>query len=110
MDAIRKLPASAGAEWVAYRAVEEVDGVPMVFQNTPNTESPAQMNTWIPGSKALWIAENVGTAAGAWIYPHQQEGWHLVPLSKLVSWLLLMMVSVVLVTLVHRPRGPEGTQ
>lgn len=58
----------------------------------------------------LWIAENVGTAAGAWIYPHQQEGWHLVPLSKLVSWLLLMMVSVVLVTLVHRPRGPEGTQ
>src|SRR4051812_44035975 len=37
----------------------EVDGVPMVFQNTPNTESPAQMNTWIPGLKALWIAENV---------------------------------------------------
>ncbi|WP_407525932.1 alkyl/aryl-sulfatase [Methylobacterium oryzisoli] len=37
----------------------EVDGVPMVFQNTPNTESPAQMNTWIPGLKALWMAENV---------------------------------------------------
>ncbi len=52
----------------------------------------------------LWIAENVGTAAGAWIYPHQQAGWHLVPSTKFVSWLLLMMVSVVLVTLVHRPR------
>jgi len=52
----------------------------------------------------LWIAENVGTAAGAWIYPHQQAGWHLVPPTKFVSWLLLMMVSVVLVTLVHRPR------
>lgn len=52
----------------------------------------------------LWIAENVGTAAGAWIYPHQQTGWHLVPPAKFVSWLLLMMVSVVLVTLVHRPR------
>src|SRR5699024_2254319 len=52
----------------------------------------------------LWIAENVGTAAGAWLYPHQQAGWHLVPPSKYVSWLLLMMVSVVLVTLVHRPR------
>lgn len=58
----------------------------------------------------LWIAENVGTAAGAWIYPHQQAGWHLVPLAKLVSWLLLMMVSVVLVTLVHRPRKPEQAQ
>lgn len=55
----------------------------------------------------LWIAENVGTAAGAWIYPHQQAGWELVPLTKFVSWLLLMMVSVVLVTLVHRPRAPE---
>lgn len=55
----------------------------------------------------LWIAENVGTAAGAWIYPHQQAGWELVPAAKFVSWLLLMMVSVVLVTLVHRPRAPE---
>lgn len=36
-----------------------VDGVPMVFQNTPNTEAPSEMNTWIPGMKALWIAENV---------------------------------------------------
>lgn len=58
----------------------------------------------------LWIAENVGTAAGAWIYPHQRAGWDLVPASKLVSWLLLMMVSVVLVTLVHRPRRPERAQ
>lgn len=58
----------------------------------------------------LWIAENVGTAAGAWIYPHQRAGRELVPASKFVSWLLLMMVSVVLVTLVHRPRRPERAQ
>lgn len=37
----------------------EVDGVPMVFQNTPNTEAPSEMNTYIPGMKALWMAENV---------------------------------------------------
>ena len=37
----------------------EVDGVTMVFQNTPNTEAPSEMNTYIPGMKALWIAENV---------------------------------------------------
>ena len=34
----------------------EVDGVPMVFQNTPNTEAPSEMNTYIPGMKALWMA------------------------------------------------------
>jgi alkyl sulfatase BDS1-like metallo-beta-lactamase superfamily hydrolase len=37
----------------------EVDGVKMVFENTPNTEAPAEMNTYIPGMKALWMAENI---------------------------------------------------
>lgn len=36
----------------------KVDGVEMVFQLTPNTESPAEMNTYIPKYKALWMAEN----------------------------------------------------
>ncbi|AHV35711.1 hypothetical protein AI20_11085 [Aeromonas hydrophila YL17] len=39
---------------------EEVtlDGVRMIFQMTPGTEAPAEMNTWFPESKALWMAEN----------------------------------------------------
>ncbi|WP_170391079.1 alkyl/aryl-sulfatase [Ruegeria arenilitoris] len=37
----------------------DVDGVPMVFQNTPGTEAPSNMNTYIPGMKALWMAENI---------------------------------------------------
>jgi alkyl sulfatase BDS1-like metallo-beta-lactamase superfamily hydrolase len=37
----------------------DVDGVKMIFQNTPNTEAPANMNTYIPEMKALWMAENV---------------------------------------------------
>jgi alkyl sulfatase BDS1-like metallo-beta-lactamase superfamily hydrolase len=37
----------------------DVDGVRMVFQNTPNTEAPSEMNTYIPEFKALWMAENV---------------------------------------------------
>ena len=37
----------------------EVDGIRMVFQNTPNTEAPREMNTYIPDMKALWMAENV---------------------------------------------------
>jgi alkyl sulfatase BDS1-like metallo-beta-lactamase superfamily hydrolase len=37
----------------------EVDGVEMVFQNTPDTEAPSEMNTYIPSMKTLWMAENV---------------------------------------------------
>ena len=42
-------------------AIEEItiDGVRMVFQNTPGTEAPAEMNTWFPDYKAFWAAENV---------------------------------------------------
>jgi alkyl sulfatase BDS1-like metallo-beta-lactamase superfamily hydrolase len=41
--------------------VEEltIDGVRMVFQNTPGTEAPAEMNTWFPDLKAFWAAENI---------------------------------------------------
>ncbi len=35
-----------------------VDGVEMEFQMTPGTEAPAEMNTWFPDKKALWLAEN----------------------------------------------------
>lgn len=36
-----------------------IDGVKMEFQNTPGTEAPAEMNTWFPGLKAFWAAENI---------------------------------------------------
>ena len=36
-----------------------IDGVRMVFQNTPNTEAPSEMNTWFPDMKAFWAAENI---------------------------------------------------
>ncbi len=36
-----------------------VDGVRMVFQSTPGTEAPAEMNTWFPDLKAFWAAENI---------------------------------------------------
>ena len=52
----------------------------------------------------IWIGENIGTWSRAWIYPDQRDGWSLVSWSKLGSWYLLMLISVVLVTLVHPPR------
>jgi len=43
-----------------HRTGEErtIDGVRMVFQYTPGTEAPTEMNTWFPQFKALWMAEN----------------------------------------------------
>lgn len=58
----------------------------------------------------IWIAENIGTITGTWLYPNQKNGWELVSLSKLGSWYLLMIISVVLVTLVHPPKPYETQQ
>ena len=53
----------------------------------------------------IWFAENLGTLSRAWIYPDQADGWSPVSLAKLGSWFLLMIISVVLVSLVHRPEA-----
>jgi uncharacterized membrane protein YoaT (DUF817 family) len=51
----------------------------------------------------IFLAENLGTLAGAWFYPGQEDGWEPVSLQKYPAWFLLMILSFVLVTLVHRP-------
>ncbi|MGY2744996.1 DUF817 domain-containing protein [Arthrobacter sp. UYCu723] len=54
----------------------------------------------------IWIAENIATWSGAWLYPSQLNGWHMVSSDKLVSWFLLMIISVVLVAWVYKPEPP----
>jgi uncharacterized membrane protein YoaT (DUF817 family) len=56
----------------------------------------------------IWFAENIATWSSAWAYPSQLHGWVLVPITKLVSWFLLMMISVVLVAWVYPPRRPDA--
>jgi uncharacterized membrane protein YoaT (DUF817 family) len=51
----------------------------------------------------IWIAENIGTGMGAWIYPSQAPRWSMVSPTKLVAWFLLMIVSYTLTALVNRP-------
>ncbi len=51
----------------------------------------------------IWFAENLGTFAAAWIYPDQSDGWRPVSIHKMGAWYLLMLLSFVLVTLVHKP-------
>lgn len=36
-----------------------IDGVRVVFQNTPGTEAPAEMNAWFPDQNVFWAAENI---------------------------------------------------
>jgi len=49
----------------------------------------------------VWIAENAGTYARAWVYPDQTEGWKPVSLQKFWAWYLLMILSFVLVSIVN---------
>lgn len=57
---------------------------------------------WFLVAMFIWFAENIGTFAGIWLYPSQQDGWTMVSPLKLVAWYLLMLLSFVLVSLVHR--------
>jgi uncharacterized membrane protein YoaT (DUF817 family) len=58
----------------------------------------------------IWIAENLGTFAAAWVYPTQREGWTLVPAAKIGAWYLLAMLSFALTTIVHRPRAVQSVE
>ncbi|MDA9004084.1 DUF817 domain-containing protein, partial [bacterium] len=58
---------------------------------------------WLLVALFIWIAENIGTLTGVWLYPNQKSGWELVSFDKLLAWYLLMLLSFVLVSLIHRP-------
>jgi uncharacterized membrane protein YoaT (DUF817 family) len=63
---------------------------------------------WMPlplaaflSSLALWVAENIGTATGTWVYSGQSPA-HIVSFAKIGSWYLLLYVAFVTVTVVSR--------
>ncbi|MGG3941782.1 DUF817 domain-containing protein [Peribacillus psychrosaccharolyticus] len=56
----------------------------------------------------IWVAENVATFFGAWQYPNQEDGWHLVHFSKISSWLLLVIVSFLIVALLKHVKQIES--
>jgi uncharacterized membrane protein YoaT (DUF817 family) len=53
----------------------------------------------------IWFSENIGTYTKVWLYPSQNSGWSMVPVQKLGSWFLLMIISYTLVSLVNAPRA-----
>lgn len=52
----------------------------------------------------IWLAENIATFFGAWKYASQHEGWRMVETSKLTSWSLLVIVSIIIVGQLKRLR------
>ena len=45
----------------------------------------------------VWVAENISTFLGAWVYPEQREAWRMVSAGKISSWVLLVIVSFLIV-------------
>ena len=45
----------------------------------------------------IWIAENISTFFGAWVYPNQSHAWQLVHIGKISSWSLLVVITIIIV-------------
>ena len=86
-----------GPTWVYYRPYDRVRRMPLLLGF---------------GLVAffIWCAENIGTFAAIWIYPHQSDGWQPVHFGKYGSWFLLMIISFILVSWVHPPRLPQRAE
>ncbi|MEZ5484844.1 MAG: DUF817 domain-containing protein [Lysobacteraceae bacterium] len=52
----------------------------------------------------IWIAENIATFFGAWVYPDQHDGWQLVHWGKISSWSLLVVITFLIVAELQRAR------
>ncbi|RTR27787.1 DUF817 domain-containing protein [Deinococcus radiophilus] len=51
---------------------------------------------------AVYAAENLGTLLGAWVYPHQADGWALVDWGKWLAWTLMVIVAFLIVSSLKR--------
>lgn len=50
----------------------------------------------------LWLAEQIGTIAQAWVYPNQIEGWKPVSFHMFTSWYMLIIFSFVIISLMYK--------
>ncbi len=79
-------------------------GVFVVFWKTSVRFSAAERRSSMPLVVSffllgffVWVAENISTYPGAWVYPEQVAAWNLVSVGKISSWFLLVIVSFILV-------------
>jgi uncharacterized membrane protein YoaT (DUF817 family) len=89
--------AAFGPTWVYYRPYRKYHRMPLLLG-------------FALVALFIWCAENIGTFATIWVYPHQRHGWQLVHFGKFGAWFLLMIISFILVSFVHAPRLPPITE
>lgn len=84
----------------------------IIFWRTRVHFRVAQEQLWMPLPLSylligffIWIAENIATFLGAWYYPNQRSGWELVHFSKISSWFLLVIVSIIIVAELKHVKG-----
>jgi uncharacterized membrane protein YoaT (DUF817 family) len=70
--------------WIRYTPAEKQRSMPLVL-------SIALVAFFV------WVAENISTFLGAWVYPQQRDGWTMVSLRIFSSWFLLVIVSGIIV-------------
>ena len=97
-------------------------GTILLYANTRIWFRIARRWFWMPlplaaflASLFLWVAENIGTMTGTWVYAGQAQ-LEMVSLNKVGSWYLLLYVAFATVTLVKRdvlrrnPVAPEQSE
>jgi len=70
--------------WVEFVVIEKVRRMPLVL-------------SFVLIAFFIWIAENVGTYFGLWLYPAQEGAWTVVSFKLVSSWALLVILSFVIV-------------
>ncbi|MBM7563954.1 DUF817 domain-containing protein [Paenibacillus sacheonensis] len=58
----------------------------------------------------IWLAENIATFFNAWKYPDQYQAWRLVSVSKISSWFLLVIISVIIVAQLKHVKASRHTK
>src|SRR5262249_8015556 len=76
----------------------------VVFRKTWIGFTPAEKQRTMPLVLAIalvaffvWVAENISTFLGAWVYPQQRVGWTVVSVRIMSSWFLLVIISGIIV-------------
>jgi uncharacterized membrane protein YoaT (DUF817 family) len=76
----------------------------LVFGRTRVYFRPYRTQRWMPLVLGfaligffIWVAENIATFFGAWVYPDQASGWTVVHVGKVSSWTLLVVISLIVI-------------
>ncbi len=81
-----------GKTWVSYSINTKVRRMPLVVG-------------FILIALFIWLAENIATYTGIWLYPYQDNHWQPVGIEKIGSWLLLMIISFIMVDMLYYIRA-----